>query len=385
MSRPVHIAGRGAVSAYGMGVEALADGMLSGVRGVRERDRTTSFEAPTGVAAEFPRELFPDDYEICKGGERRTGELSRRAALAAAHEALREGGVDPDERGALSETGLVIATTKADLAGIVGEGAGYGSPARLATRLADDLGLGGERSAVSTACASGLTAIAMGARRIAAGEIDRVLVIGVDVINEFIMAGFGSMRILDPVPCRPFDMTRVGISLGDGAGAMLLTANEADSIGARVSGHGGANDAVSVTGCHREGLGVTLATQRALSSAGLSPDAVDLVHLHGTGTKASDFSEATGLGVTFSGETPPAVGTKGLTGHTLGAAGVLESLIALSCLERKRVPANAGLVEPNVDARLSLTREPERLDRARCALKVSGGFGGIQQAIVLEI
>jgi len=279
----------------------------------------------------------------------------------------------------------VLATTKADLAGLTGPGEGFGLPARLARRVAAALQLGGEAVSVSTACASGLSAIAIAERRLLLGELDAVLVVGVDVLNQFIVAGFGAMHILDPVACRPFDATRVGISLGDGAGALLLTTQRQRSLGARISGQGGANDAWSVTSCHREGRGVELAVRRALARAGRSPADVDLVHLHGTGTKSSDFSEATGLGVVYGGPTPPALGTKGLTGHTLGAAGLLECIIALGCLEHGRVPTNAGLTEPNVDTRLRLVHEPERLDHARCALKISGGFGGIQQAVVIEV
>lgn len=370
MRRAVHLAGRGAVSAYGNGVEALVEGVLSGRRAVRPRARTTSFTAPTRVAGEFPAGSFPADV--------REAELSYHAGLRAAREALEEAGIED-----AAELGLILATTKAELTGVTDEGDGFGLPARLAARLARGLGLRGSIASISTACASGASALAMAERRIAAGELERVLVVGADALNEFIMAGFGSMHILDPEPCRPFDLARRGISLGDGAGAMLLTAHESESIGFRLAGHGAANDACSVTGCHREGLGVKLAVTRALEHAGVAREEIDLVHLHGTGTKANDFSEAIGLGRVFDGPTPPAFGTKGQTGHTLGAAGVLETLIALGALERGFVPANSGLEEPNVDPRLSLTREPETLARNRAVLKVAGGFGGIQQAVVL--
>ncbi len=370
MKRSVFVSGRGAVSAYGRGTRALVEGVLSGERAVRPRQRTLAFRAPTDVAAEYPGDVFPGLDE---------GELPYAGAIAACEEALEEAiGVDR------SKLGLVFATTKAELSGLVGPGDGLGLPIRLARRIARGLGVRGEVSSISTACASGVSALAMAERRIASGEVDRMLVVGADALNQFIMAGFGSMHILDREPCRPFDLSRCGISLGDGAAAILLSRHESESVGFRLTGHGGANDACTVTGCHREGLGVLLAVTRALEQADLTPDAIDLIHLHGTGTKANDFSEATGLGRVFEGPTAPAFGSKGQTGHTLGAAGVIEALIALGALEEGRLPANAGLLEPNVDARLKLTREAETLDRPQRVLKVAGGFGGIQQAIVFE-
>jgi len=366
----VFVAGRGAVSAFGRGRAALEEGVFAGRRAVAPRRRTAAFRAPTAVAAELP----PD----CCAGVPET-DLPGAAAVLAAEEALAEARV-----AARATVGLVLATTKAELSGLCGAGAGFGLPARLAERLCAALGLGGVLASVSTACSSGLAALALAERRIACGEAERVLVVGTDALGEFILAGFGAMHILDPEPCRPFDLGRRGLSLGEGAGAMLLSAHERESVGFRVAGHGGANDACHVTGCDREGRGLALAVGRALAHAGLAPDRIDLVHLHGTGTRANDASEAVALGRAFGGRTPPAFGTKGQTGHTLGASGLLEALLALGALARGGVPGNVGLFEPDTDPRLALAREWTPLARAHTALKVASGFGGMQQAVVLQ-
>ena len=172
---------------------------------------------------------------------------------------------------------------------------------------------------------------------------------------------------------------------------MLLTADERASIGVRVVGYAGANDACHATGPDYRGKGVRLAAQRAIASAGLQPDDVDVIHLHGTGTKANDRSEAIGLGDLFAAQadvggrkrTPPAFGSKGQTGHTLGAAGILETLLAIAALQRRVAPGNYGLEHADVDARLDLVTTPRTLERARYALKVASGFGGLQGAVVL--
>jgi len=385
MSRSVFIAGRGAVSGYGAGLDILVEGIFSGLRAVRPRARTLAFQALTDVAAELPAG--------CLGEEVAEIELPLRMAVHAGQAALDEAGASDR-----SNLDLILATTKAELSGLGSADneaqpptrppthptAGLGFPARLAQRIATQLRLRGVASSVSTACASGVTALAMAERRIASGEAERILVVGTDALNRFIMTGFGGMGILDPEPCRPFDLSRRGISLGEGAGAMLLSADARESIGVRIAGHGGANDACHVTGCDREGGGVERAVRRALEHARVAPADIDLIHLHGTGTKANDFSEATGIGKAFGGTSALAFGTKSQTGHTLGAAGLIESLIAIAALERSCVPANAGLIEPNVDPLLQLARDNEALTRSRRALKIAGGFGGIQQAMVFE-
>lgn len=367
----VFLAGRGAVSGFGAGCEVLVDALWAGRTAVLPRRRTAAFDVPTTVAAEIPHELFAAAGQM-------TDHAFHAAALAA-REALAEAG-EPDRTG----IGLVLASTKADLSGVVGSGDGMGQPWRLGERLARALELGGPRTAVSCACASGLVALALAARRLVAGECERMLVLGVDVLHEFVLAGFGSISALDPGACRPFDRARRGVSLGEGAGALLLTRHAGESLGVALRGHGGANDACHVTGPDRQGKGLALAVQRALQHAGLLPRDIDVVHLHGTATPANDTTEALGLVSVFGERTPPAFGTKAQTGHTLGAAGVLETIAAIAALQRGSAPANLGLDDPDVDPALDLVRSARVLPRSRTALKVASGFGGIQAAVVLQ-
>ncbi|MBL9079722.1 MAG: hypothetical protein JNL08_19630 [Planctomycetes bacterium] len=363
----VFVAGRGAVSGFGAGCGTLLDGLWAGRTAVQPRRRTAGWNVPTAVAAEFPDGVVP------------AHDRALHAAALAAREALAEAGEPP--RGDLL---LVLASTKADLSGVVDRGEGLGQPWRLARRLAASLGTGGPTVAVSCACASGLVALSTAARRLAAGEHERALVVGVDVLHEFVLAGFGCISALDPGACRPFDRARRGVSLGEGAGAVLLTRHARESLGVQLAGHGGANDACHVTGPDREGRGLALAAARALAHAGIGTADVDVVHLHGTATPANDTTEALGLVALFGGRTPPAFGGKAQTGHTLGAAGLLETIAALEALRRGSAPANVALDEPDVAAGLDLVRSERPLPRARCALKVASGFGGIQAAVVLQ-
>lgn len=370
--RPAHVLGRGAVSALGLGVPALLDGVFAGRCGLVERARTRSWDTPTAVAGEFP----PAVLQALGDG----GDLAFRAALAAAREALAEAEVRADRR-----LGFVLASTKGDLRGVVAgdPGAGLGMPARLAHRLAYALGGGPLLGAISCACASGLVALATAARHLHLGTCEHVLVLGVDVLHPFVMAGFGSLHALDPARCRPFDEARRGVSLGESAAALVL-GRAPGALGGTLVGHGGANDACHVTGPDRQGAGLRLAAERAIAAAGIGPGAIDVVHLHGTATAANDSTEAIGLGVLFAGRTPPAFGTKAQTGHTLGASGVLETIVTHAVLQRGVVPANVGLEHPDVDPALDLVRAPCRLERGLHALKVASGFGGVQAATVVR-
>lgn len=375
MRRPVFVAGRGAVSGFGLGVKALCDGVFAGQTALQPRVRTARHEVATTVVGEIPAGTFEQDIA--------ENDLPRHTSLVATEEAFAEAGNPEPQR-----MGLVLATTKADMSGICGEGRGLGSPMFLAQQLSNDLKLGLPPSALSVACASGVIGIATAARRIATGECDLMLVLAVDVINEFILKGFGGMGALDPERCRPFDRERRGVSLGDGAAAIVLSAHERDSVGIRVAGYAGANDACHVTGPDYEGLGIGLAAKRAVAHAGLQMSDIDLIHLHATGTRANDKSEAIGLANAwseFADMTPPAFGSKSQTGHTLGAAGGIESLLAIAGLERSCVPKNVGLETMNCDERLDLATRPRELTRANHVLKVASGFGGVQGAAVFSV
>lgn len=379
-ARAVHVAGWGAVTGFGVGADALVDGIWSGSSAIAPRRRTAGGPVPTDVASEVPGlcDVAPSERAL------------HIARLAASEALARAGGMSSEE------VPLLLASTKGELTGLscgaggggsLVEGTGLGAPGYLARRLANDLHSPALLGAVSCACASGVLALSLAARRIARGEVERVLVVGVDVLDGFILAGFGGLGALDPLACRPFDRERRGVSLGDGAAAVLLSAHAQESMGAQIVGRGGANDACHVTGPDRVGGGVRLAAERALLQAGVGVGQVDLVHLHGTGTRANDGSEALGLVELFGGPTPPAFGTKAQTGHTLGAAGVLETCLLIEALRRGVAPRNVGLEDPDVAEHLHLVRDARALVAPlgeRVGLKVSSGFGGIAAALVVR-
>ena len=243
------------------------------------------------------------------------------------------------------------------------------------------LELKGPAATISTACSSSAKVFASAHRLIEAGFADAAVVGGVDSLCLTTLYGFGSLELLSRAPCRPCDVERDGISIGEAAGFVLL--ERADSGAGKIAllGYGESSDGYHMSAPHPEGAGVHLAVTQALFRAGLAPDAIDYINLHGTATPANDRAEDAALHRVF-GNTIPCSSTKGWTGHTLGAAGVTEAIISALCLERSWVPGtlNTRALDPSLRSRIVLTGEQHPL---RHVLSNSFGFGGNNCSLVL--
>jgi 3-oxoacyl-(acyl-carrier-protein) synthase len=257
-----------------------------------------------------------------------------------------------------------------------------------ADRIAEIFGLGGFRTTVSNACASGGAALGLGCDLIEAGEADVVLAGGVDSLNRIVLNGFNALMLVSPEGCRPFDAERKGMSLGEGAGVLVLESEEhAQTRGARVrawlAGRGNTCDAYHVSAPQPEGRGLHEAMRLTLAGAGLAPAAVDYINAHGTGTADNDPVEAKAIRALF-GEVPPAVSsTKRFFGHTLAAAGAIEAIVAILALERQAIPGNLGLrtVDPKISLAPVTEYRPAKLD---VAMSTSLGFGGNNSAVLFR-
>jgi 3-oxoacyl-(acyl-carrier-protein) synthase len=238
---------------------------------------------------------------------------------------------------------------------------------------------------VNAACVSGLLAIQQAVSLIRRNLADTVAVVGVDMASHLVLMGFTKLQALAPDGCRPFDRDRVGLSLGEGAGALILSRPERlPQASFVVSGGGSSNDANHLTGPSRDGSGLALAIEAALRDAGRDPGVVDYAHVHGTGTPYNDNMEALALRRVFGDHAPPFSGSKGMLGHTLAAAGVLETLLCLLAADQQLLPGTPRLIHPDPVAPRSLVSQPRRADRLQCLLKTNCGFAGTNAAIVLE-
>jgi 3-oxoacyl-[acyl-carrier-protein] synthase-1 len=234
------------------------------------------------------------------------------------------------------------------------------------------LGLEGVAVTVATACSSSSKVFAQAERLMRLGLADAAIVGGVDSLCGSVLFGFNSLELVSPEPCRPFDRARRGISLGEAGGFALL---ERDGEGGPwLLGYGESSDAFHMSSPHAEGLGARLAIQDALARAALTPDAIDYINLHGTASQKNDEVEARLVAGMFPARTL-ASSTKGWTGHTLGAAGIVEAVITFLAMETGLVPGtlNAQELDPACGPQVRIRNESADV---RFALSNSFGFGG---------
>lgn len=244
-------------------------------------------------------------------------------------------------------------------------------------------GLTGPAAVVSSACSSSAKVFASARRMMAAGLIDAAVVGGVDSLCLTTLYGFNSLGLMSSQPCRPFDVARDGISIGEAAAFALLerVPGSLDEDAVLLLGVGESSDAYHMSSPHPEGLGARMAMQAALEMAHLHAADIDYINLHGTATPSNDASEAKAVAALF-GSSTPCSSTKGATGHTLGAAGGLEAVICALALQHGLMPG--GVNTQKLDPALHLNYLLENREQAvSYVLSNSFGFGGTNCSLVL--
>ena len=242
--------------------------------------------------------------------------------------------------------------------------------------------LEGPAVAVSCACASSAKVFGSARRMLEAGLIDAALVGGVDSLCLTTLYGFHSLQLSSPAPCRPFDVARDGISIGEAAAFALLerVPDNVDGDSPLLLGIGESSDAYHMSAPHPEGLGARRAMQAALKAAALEACDIDYINLHGTGTPSNDRSESRAVAGIF-GPTTPCSSTKGATGHTLGAAGALEAVISALAIRHGFMPGGVPTTEIDPTLTAHYIRENRRAPVAR-VLSNSFGFGGTNCSLI---
>jgi len=394
MTRVV-VTGLGVVSPYGAGVGAFWRGLSSGTCAIRP---ITLFETE-GFRSRIAGEVPADVVARLPASRRRS--RADRFALAASGEAVADARLSGTDREA---TGLIV--------GAVGGGmleveewywtlarAGEARLSRPTIRsvlpsshaevVAHRLGLGGPRETVVMACSSGAAAIALAAEAIADGIAPVMLAGGVDTLTRICFMGFNALRLLDPHPCRPFDRDRQGMSLGEGAAFVVLEALEhARARRARpyveLVASGMSTDAFHVTAPEPDAEGAMRAMTEALTRAGLAAADVDYVNAHGTGTPQNDRSEGLGLAKVFGAGGALVSANKSLMGHSMAAAGAVESVATVLTLEHGLIPPTAHLDHPDPGIPFDCVPHVARQAAVRVAMSNSFGFGGQNVSLLLR-
>lgn len=283
---------------------------------------------------------------------------------------------------------LFLASTTGEI-DFLEQGAGEESKlAVLLQKVCVRLGGGRESRVISSACTSSTVAIAQAAAQIERGECDCAVVVACDAVSEFVYSGFASLMALDPEGARPFDADRQGLSVGEAAGfIVLMSAERAErekrsSLG-EVAGWGMSNDANHMTGPSRDGGALARSIEVALARANISPENISTICAHGTGTQYNDSMELKAFKAVFP-ESRPIFSVKGGTGHTMGAAGLVEALLTLNVLRKERVLPTVSLKCPEGYAEEWVSSETVFLLNCEWALTTNSGFGGVNAALVLR-
>ena len=236
---------------------------------------------------------------------------------------------------------------------------------------------------ISNACISGVLAVINGYDMLSSGDYENIVVVGGDLASEFIVSGFQSFKSLSFGPCKPFDANRDGLNLGEGAGTILLTNNKenlpaGDPI--KVLGGGSANDANHISGPSRTGEGLFFAVTKAMKQASIEASQVDFVSAHGTATPFNDEMEAKAFALAGLSEVP-INSLKGYFGHTLGAAGIIESVFAIQGMKQGVIFNTLGYSEYGVPDQVVIN-DKLTLKEQKFIIKTASGFGGCNAAVV---
>ena len=373
---PIYVVSDNIISPLGRTTAANFLGLKEGHSGIRRHNEPSFSDSP------FYASLFPNNEVLLSRPSDPSLTKFEQLLIASMEDALRGSGVDIRDR----KTALIISSTKGNISLLESAPPNPESRDRIplyasAKRVGDYFQHPNKPLIVSNACISGLLGLLTGMRLIQSGQYENAVVTGADLITRFILSGFQSFQAISEVPCRPFDADRNGITLGEGAATLVLSASKsAGERPPRLAGGAVSNDANHISGPSRTGEELWLAIRGALGQAGLDAGDIDFISTHGTATLYNDEMEANAISLAGM-ESVPANSLKGNFGHTLGAAGLIESVITLQSLKENLALPTLGFAKSGVSKSLNICRTLQPLDIKNC-LKTASGFGGCNAALI---
>ena len=390
----VFVTGMGTISALGNTLEENRSALRNGISGIGVLENFASKYAgilPFGEI-KLDTKVLKEKLSIKSESVTRTSLL----ALLACHEAVKDSGLSLEDVqsvrtafvGANTIGGMCLtdelyndANRSRDASPFI---ASYDAGS-VSIFVQEQLGIKGISNTINTACSSSANVIMYGSRLIKNGFADRVIVGGVDSLAKFTINGFNSLHILSPDPCIPFDRDRKGLNLGEGAAFLVLEKEEligSKKVYAQASGYANANDAFHPSSLSEEGDGPYKAMNEAIMMAGISPQQIGYINVHGTATENNDQVESRSMLKLF-GNVPPFSSTKSNTGHTLGAAGALESVFAILSLYHGELYPHLRFNTPIPDTGLVPVKEFVKATLSH-VMSNSFGFGGNCSSLVFS-
>ena len=391
----VVVTGIGIISSIGNNLQETFNSLIEKRSGIGNIDILETIHKHEFLVGEI-KLTHNELIELAGVGKKSTWTRTSLLGIIAAKQAISDSGIDVNKNVALVSASTVGGMDRSELyyKDLLTEAVHHkyidthhvGNSTEM---IAEQCGLNGLITTISTACSSSLNSVMFGTRLIKNGHTKIAVVGGTDALSKFTLNGFNTLMILDKEHCRPFDNTRMGLNLGEGSAYLVLEEMESaiasgKKIYAEVSGYANANDAHHQTASSENGEGPFLAMQNALDVAGILPSNIDYINAHGTGTDNNDLTEGKAIIRLFGENIPPFSSTKAFTGHALGAAGVIESVIAILSLNYKVAFPNINFENAIKEIGIVPVSDVTKLNKVEHVLTNSFGFGGNDSSVVFS-
>ncbi len=377
-------------------VYAIADNIISGLGATTAENTDKVLAEKTGIGPVDDKSLYPEPFPAQRIDDRKltTSTAYQQAKakgmhrleqlmVASASEALARTPIDVEADDVI----FIFSSTKGNIRLLDGAKGKVPNDAfldQMAKRVSQFFGAKNDPLVISNACISGVLAQVVAMRLLKSGSYTTAIIIGGDELTEFVISGFESFKSVSANPCKPYDAQRDGLSMGEGVATLIVSTNAALAGKHPIMLAGGAssNDANHISGPSRTGDGLYFSMRNAMAEAGANASEIDLIDAHGTATPYNDEMESKAIGLAGLNKAP-LVSLKGYFGHTLGASGLLETIICLECMRRGIRPRTLNFEQLGVPVpvNVSTKTEPAQL---RTVLKTASGFGGCNAAVVIS-
>lgn len=375
----VYLSYNNIISSLGFSSEQVIDNIHNQVSGVSLIDDKKLFSKPF-YSSLIDTDKLETEFSVFESKIKYT--RLEQMMITSLSNSIKKSGLNISDR-----VGLIIATTKGNI-DVLDANSSFSKERAYLNELGNQVGsffgFKNEPIVVSNACVSGILAIAVAKRYITQGVYDHMFVVGGDVVTEFILSGFNSFQAMSDEICRPYCKTRKGINIGEVAASVLITSdkNYLNNDSVEVLGEGSCNDANHISGPSRTGEGLFRSIKSALKQAQLSSIEIDYISAHGTATNYNDEMEAIAFN-RHNLSTVPLNSLKGYFGHTLGASGLLETIVGMHSLKNNTLYGSLGFQELGVSEPINVIQKttPKQLN---VFLKTASGFGGCNTAILFK-
>lgn len=372
MTKEVYISHTNYITPLGFSADENIRNILDGKTGIRKHENSW-MPGPYFAAIVDEARLDEAFAKIAPAGD--FAKLEKMMLLAL-HPVVSASGSKRDGR-----TAFLLSTTKGNITALESNDIEKAQLHRLAQTIADFFGFKSQPVVVSNACVSGVLAVSVAKRMVQSGMCDEAFIVAGDLVSEFVLSGFNSFQAMSDAPCRPYSKNRTGVTLGEAAAAVRVTSRN-ENARVKILGDSSMNDANHISGPSRTGEGLFLSVERAMAEAGIPADKLDYISAHGTATPFNDEMEAIAFN-RHNLQNVPVNSLKGYYGHTLGASGLLETVIGIEAMSQNKLLASAGFDELGVSHPISvITKNQDR--EMRYFLKTASGFGGCNTAVVFE-